>query len=80
MIIKKILKISLVVLCSVVVTLSLIFAALEIKKELYFDKELSLPVVYVNTENEAEITSKEEYVNCKVSITNTSKKYSFSNN
>lgn len=79
MIIKKILKISLVVLCSVVVTLSLIFAALEIKKELYFDKELSLPVVYVNTENEAEITSKEEYVNCKVSITNTSKKYSFSN-
>ena len=35
----------------------------------------NFPIMYVNTENEAAITSKEEYVKCEISITNTEEEY-----
>ena len=42
-------------------------------------EQLTFPSFYVNTENEAPIVSKEDYVNCNVTIANTNSKYILTN-
>lgn len=79
MVIKKILKVSLIVFCSLVVSLSLVFAGFEIKKALYFQKDLELPVFCVNTKDSQTIESKEDYIECEVSVSNTEEKFEFQN-
>ena len=49
------------------------------KTKNYFYKELDLPMIYINTENNQVIASKEDYLSCNVTITNSQPEYEFEN-
>ena len=58
-----------------VIAVGLIFSGFLIYDKHKMTKALDLPMVYIETENDEKIVSKEEYLNCEISISNTVEKF-----
>ena len=71
----KVLKILIINLLIVAIILLATLSGIVVYRNREFKKTLDLPMVYISTESEKEVVSKEEYLNCEISISNTEKKY-----
>lgn len=62
-----------------VIAVGLIFGGFLIYDKHKMAKALDLPMVYVETENQEDIVSKDDYLNCKISISNTKEEFELEN-
>lgn len=72
-------KILIISLCLVAIVAGAIFGGVKIYEHNLYKKVLEMPVFAINTENGQDIVSKEEYIACEVSVSNTSESFSFEN-
>ena len=72
-------KILIAIVCSLVVVAGGVFGGIKIYENNLYKKVLEMPVFAINTEGGKDIVSKEEYIGCEVSVSNTSEQYSFEN-
>ena len=72
---RKVLKMLIINLLVVVIILLATLSGMVVYRNREFKKTLDLPMMYIYTESEKDIVSKEEYLNCEVSISNTKKEY-----
>ncbi len=68
---KKSRKIIIVLVIVSILIPIIFFSGIMIYRHFNFKKALDLPVLYIYTENEKEIVSKDNYLDCEVSISNT---------
>ncbi len=78
-IIPKGVKISITIFCIIALSAISIFSCVKIYEYKLYNKILEMPVLSINTENGKSIVSKEEYINCEVSVTNADEKFTFQN-
>ena len=75
----KWLKITTATFCSMLVVALAVFSGIKIYDYNLYNKTLEMPVLAIYTENQQDIVSKEEYIDCEVSVSNANDKVSFEN-